>query len=106
VESVTETVQETVAMINAEASVPAKNVVPDTPEHAVTPEEEKSPNQVMTDNISDDNTVVLSQSDESLKTVSENVEKDVSAEKNKVTDENVIDVDNLNSGESPAETTM
>ncbi|MCI87031.1 hypothetical protein A2U01_0108312, partial [Trifolium medium] len=47
---------------------------------------------------------VLSQFDESLKTVSENVDKDVSYEKNKDADENVIDVDNLNSGESPAET--
>ncbi|MCI94336.1 hypothetical protein A2U01_0115634, partial [Trifolium medium] len=56
--------------------------------------------------VSNDNTVILSQSDESLKTVSENVEKDVSAEKNKVADENVIDVDNLDSGESPAEKTI
>ncbi|MCI23292.1 hypothetical protein A2U01_0044471, partial [Trifolium medium] len=61
--SVTETTQKIVVMTNAEASVPAKNVVPDTPEQAVTPEKEKSPDQVMTGNISDDNTVVLSQSD-------------------------------------------
>ncbi|MCI69980.1 hypothetical protein A2U01_0091243, partial [Trifolium medium] len=40
-ESVTETVQETVAMVNAEATVPAKNVVPDTPEQAVIPDKEK-----------------------------------------------------------------
>ncbi|MCI90520.1 hypothetical protein A2U01_0111812, partial [Trifolium medium] len=38
VESVPETVQETVAMVNAETSVPAKNVVPDTPEQAVIPD--------------------------------------------------------------------
>ncbi|MCI97457.1 hypothetical protein A2U01_0118758, partial [Trifolium medium] len=42
----------------------------------------------------------------SLKTVSENVEKDVSSDKNKDANEKVIDVDNLNSEESPAETTM
>ncbi|MCI50654.1 hypothetical protein A2U01_0071898, partial [Trifolium medium] len=78
---------------------------PDTPEQAVTPEKEKSPDQVMTSNISDDNTVVLSQSSDSLKTVSEHVENNVSAEKNKDADENVINVDNINSGESPAEKT-
>ncbi|MCI56488.1 hypothetical protein A2U01_0077739, partial [Trifolium medium] len=46
VESVTETAQETVVMTNAETSVPAKNVVPDTPKQVVTPEKEKSPDQV------------------------------------------------------------
>ncbi|MCI72694.1 hypothetical protein A2U01_0093958, partial [Trifolium medium] len=61
-------------MTNVEASVPAKNVVPDTPEQAATSKKEISPDQVMTGNISDDNTIVLSQSDESLKTVSEHVE--------------------------------
>ncbi|MCI93068.1 hypothetical protein A2U01_0114366, partial [Trifolium medium] len=40
--SVTETIQENDIMTNAEASVPAQNVVPDTPEQAVTPEKEKS----------------------------------------------------------------
>ncbi|MCI51364.1 hypothetical protein A2U01_0072608, partial [Trifolium medium] len=69
---VTEIAQETVAMTNAETSAAAKNVVPDTPEQVITPEKEKSPEQVMTGDVS---TAVLSQFDESLKTVSENVEK-------------------------------
>ncbi|MCI83842.1 hypothetical protein A2U01_0105118, partial [Trifolium medium] len=60
----------------------------------------------VTGDASDNDTVVLSQSDEVLKTVSENFEKDVSADKSKEADENVIDVDNLNSGESPAEKTI
>ncbi|MCI81514.1 hypothetical protein A2U01_0102788, partial [Trifolium medium] len=63
VESVTETTQEKDVITNAEAYVPTKDVVPDTPEQAITPEKEKSSGQVMTGNISDDNTVVLSQSD-------------------------------------------
>ncbi|MCI40867.1 hypothetical protein A2U01_0062100, partial [Trifolium medium] len=103
--SVSESVQETVVITNAEAYVPDKNVILDTPEQAVTPEKEKSPYQVMTGNIFDDNTVVLSQSDESLKIVSEHVENNMSAEKNKDEVENVIYVDNLNSRESPAEKT-
>ncbi|MCI69601.1 hypothetical protein A2U01_0090864, partial [Trifolium medium] len=60
----------------------------------------------MTGNISDDNAVVLTQSDESLKTVSEHVENNISVEKNKDEDDNVIDVDNLNSEGSPAEKTV
>ncbi|MCI91474.1 hypothetical protein A2U01_0112768, partial [Trifolium medium] len=53
---------------NAEASVPVENVVPDTPEQAVIPEKEKSPGPATTGNASDDNTVVNSQGDESMKT--------------------------------------
>ncbi|MCI88451.1 hypothetical protein A2U01_0109738, partial [Trifolium medium] len=68
-------------MTNAKASVPAQNVVPDTPEQAVTPEKEKSPNQGMTDNNPDDNPIVLSKSDESLKIATEHIEKTVSADK-------------------------
>ncbi|MCI56754.1 hypothetical protein A2U01_0078005, partial [Trifolium medium] len=79
--------------------------IPDSPENVTVTEKEKDTETPVTGDASDDDTIVLSQSDESLKTVSENVEKDVSAEKNKVTDKNVIDVDNLNSGESPAEKT-
>ncbi|MCI65062.1 hypothetical protein A2U01_0086320, partial [Trifolium medium] len=53
--SVTETVQETDVMTNAEASVPAQNVVPDTPEQAIIPDKEKSPDQGMVGNDTDDN---------------------------------------------------
>ncbi|MCI71332.1 hypothetical protein A2U01_0092595, partial [Trifolium medium] len=80
----------------------AKNVVPDTPEQAVIPDKEKSQEQGMIGNDTDDNTGVLSKSDENLKTASECIEKIVSAGKNIDADEDVIDVDNLNSGESPA----
>ncbi|MCI41979.1 hypothetical protein A2U01_0063213, partial [Trifolium medium] len=66
---------------------------------------EKATKTTVTGNVSDDNTVVLSQSDENLKTVSEDIESD-GGEKNKVADENVIDVDNLISEESPAEKTI
>ncbi|MCI37955.1 hypothetical protein A2U01_0059182 [Trifolium medium] len=51
----------------------------------------------MAGNASDDNTVVISQTDESMNTVSENLEDDVSAEKDKEADLNVIDVDNIDS---------
>ncbi|MCI73708.1 hypothetical protein A2U01_0094972, partial [Trifolium medium] len=77
------------------ASVPAQNVVPDTPEQAVTSEKEKSPDQRLTGNNCDYNTGVSSKSDESLKTVTEHIEKTVCADKQNVGDENVIDVDNL-----------
>ncbi|MCI57721.1 hypothetical protein A2U01_0078972, partial [Trifolium medium] len=48
-------------------------VVPDSPESVTVSEKEKSPEQVLTDNVFDDNTVVISQSAESLKTVSEHL---------------------------------
>ncbi|MCI85845.1 hypothetical protein A2U01_0107124, partial [Trifolium medium] len=72
----------------------AQNVVPDTPEQAVIPEKEKSPDQGMIGNDTADNTGVLSKSDENLKTASEHIEKTVSADKDNDADENVIDVDN------------
>ncbi|MCI59270.1 hypothetical protein A2U01_0080525, partial [Trifolium medium] len=78
------------------------SVVPNSPENVTIPEKEKSTEQVLTGNVSDDNTVVISQSAESFKTVSEHLEESMSVEKNKDAEENVIDVDNLNSGESPA----
>ncbi|MCI50254.1 hypothetical protein A2U01_0071498, partial [Trifolium medium] len=82
-------------MTNAEASVPAQNVFPDTHEQAVIPEKEKSRDQGMIGNDTDDNTGVISKSDENLKTASEHIEKTVSVDKNNDADENVIDVDNF-----------
>ncbi|MCI89777.1 hypothetical protein A2U01_0111066, partial [Trifolium medium] len=49
---------------------------------------------------------VLSKSDENLETASEHIEKTVSTDKNDDAGENVIDVDNLNSEESSADTIM
>jgi hypothetical protein len=70
-------------------------VVPNSAENVTIPGKEESPEQVLTDNVSGDNTAVISQSDESLKTVSEHSE---SAEKYNNANLNVIDMDNLNSG--------
>ncbi|MCI67319.1 hypothetical protein A2U01_0088577, partial [Trifolium medium] len=72
----------------------------------VIPDKEKSPDQGMVGNETEVNTCVLSKSNENLETASEHTEKTVSVDKNDDADENVIDVDNLNSEESPAETTM
>ncbi|MCI73700.1 hypothetical protein A2U01_0094964, partial [Trifolium medium] len=69
-------------------------VILESPEIVNIPEKEKSPETTKTDIISGDDTVVISQSDESLKTVSEHNE---SAEKDNNADLNVFDVDNLNS---------
>ncbi|MCI07202.1 hypothetical protein A2U01_0028267, partial [Trifolium medium] len=57
------------------ASKTVDAVVPETPEDVPIPENEKSPDRLVTDNEenwSDDHTVVNSQSDESMKTVSGN----------------------------------
>ncbi|MCI65017.1 hypothetical protein A2U01_0086275, partial [Trifolium medium] len=74
---VTETIQENVAIPNdvpnADASVPAENVISDTREQVVIPEKEKSPDQMMTGNASDEHTIVNSQGDESMKIVSANI---------------------------------
>ncbi|MCI46347.1 hypothetical protein A2U01_0067587, partial [Trifolium medium] len=80
--SVTEIIQATDVMTNAEASIPAQNVDPDTPEQAVIPGKEKSLDQGMIGNDTDDNAGVLSKSDENLETASEHIEKTVSADKN------------------------
>ncbi|PNY01044.1 hypothetical protein L195_g024331 [Trifolium pratense] len=69
-------------------------VVPESPD-----------NVIIRDNVFDDNAIVISQSDESIKTVSEHLEDQGSIEKDKDVDLNVIDVDNLNSRESPDEET-
>ncbi|PNX88648.1 hypothetical protein L195_g044758 [Trifolium pratense] len=66
---------------------------------------ESPDNVIIPDNVFDDNTVVISQSDESIKTVSEHLEDEGSAKKDEDADLNVIDVDNLNSRESLAEET-
>ncbi|MCH95826.1 hypothetical protein A2U01_0016808, partial [Trifolium medium] len=56
------------------------NVIPDSPENVTIPEKEKTTETTVTGDVSDDNTV-----------------------KDKDADVNVIDLDNLNTGESPAE---
>ncbi|MCI58127.1 hypothetical protein A2U01_0079380, partial [Trifolium medium] len=58
-------------------------------EHVITPDKEKSPDVVINDNVFVDNTVVNSQSEESMKTVSENL-NDAPTEKHKGADNNVI----------------
>ncbi|MCI70903.1 hypothetical protein A2U01_0092166, partial [Trifolium medium] len=69
VESLKGTVPETDVVPDLDTSVAQENVkdqtIPETPERVITPEKEKSPENVMAGNISDDNTVVNSQSDES-----------------------------------------
>ncbi|MCI82631.1 hypothetical protein A2U01_0103905, partial [Trifolium medium] len=57
-------------MVNAEASVPDQNVVPETPEQDVMPDKEKSPGQGVVGIETDVNTGVLSKSNENLETAS------------------------------------
>ncbi|MCH81159.1 envelope-like protein [Trifolium medium] len=106
-ESLKESIPGTDAVPDAMASVGQENlenaVIPESLENVTIPE--KSTETTMTNNVSDNNIAVISQSDESLKTVSEHLEDDESAGKDKDADLNVINVDNLNSGGSPAEKT-
>ncbi|MCI74077.1 hypothetical protein A2U01_0095341, partial [Trifolium medium] len=78
------------AMASAGQGTLENSVVPDSLENLTVPEKEKSPEQVLTGNVSDDNTVVISQSAESLKIVYEHLEESMSVEKNKDAEENVI----------------
>ncbi|MCI61880.1 hypothetical protein A2U01_0083137, partial [Trifolium medium] len=55
-----------------------------------TPEKEKTPEVLITGNNSGDNTIANSHSDESMKTVSENLDHEKSAEKDKEPDLNVV----------------
>ncbi|PNY13323.1 envelope-like protein [Trifolium pratense] len=106
-ESLKENVLETDVAPDATTSAVQGNlekiVIPESPDTANIPEKEKSPKTTKVDNVSGDNIVVISQSDESLKTVSEHSE---SAKKDKNADLNLIDVDNLNYGESQVEKTL
>ncbi|MCI06580.1 envelope-like protein, partial [Trifolium medium] len=103
VESLKGTVPETDVVPNVDTSVGQENlentVIPESPKLVTIPETEKSPDNLMTGNVSDDNTVINSQSYESMKTVSAHLDDDMSAEKDKDADLNVIDVDDLVSGE-------
>ncbi|MCI95346.1 hypothetical protein A2U01_0116644, partial [Trifolium medium] len=67
-------------------------VIPESPERVTIPETEKSPDKLLTDNEenwSEERTVANSQANESMNTISENLEDDVSTEKNKDADFNV-----------------
>ncbi|MCH88394.1 envelope-like protein, partial [Trifolium medium] len=71
---------------------PPENVVPETPKADVRSEKQKTPENVMHSNASDTNTVVNSQSEESMKTVSENFD-DAPTEKHTGGNNNVIDLE-------------
>uniref|UniRef100_A0A392NZF0 Uncharacterized protein n=1 Tax=Trifolium medium TaxID=97028 RepID=A0A392NZF0_9FABA len=71
------------AMPSAREEGLENTVIPDSPKIVTVTEKEKATETPMTGDVYDDNTVVLSHSDESLKTVSEDIEFD-GAEKNKV----------------------
>ncbi|MCI18538.1 hypothetical protein A2U01_0039692, partial [Trifolium medium] len=109
VESIKGTIPETGVVPNVDTSVAYEDVqeqtIPDTPDHVVTPVREESPENMVPGNASDDNTVVNSQSDESMKTVSAHNEDDMSSEKDKDADMNIVDVDDLTSGERSIEKT-
>ncbi|MCI03309.1 hypothetical protein A2U01_0024346, partial [Trifolium medium] len=101
-----ETVPETDVVADVDTSVVHENVqdqtIPETPEKEAVPEKEKSPDNLVAGNIFG-NTVVNSQSDESMKTVSANIEDSVSIDKNVETETNFVDVDDLTSGERSTE---
>ncbi|MCH86632.1 hypothetical protein A2U01_0007491, partial [Trifolium medium] len=110
VDSLKGTVPETDVVPDVDTSMAQENVkdqiIPETPEHMITAEIEKSPENVMTSNEeihSDEHTVVNSQSDESMKTMSANKEDDLSVDKNVNAD--VVDVDDLASEERSIEKT-
>ncbi|MCI53473.1 hypothetical protein A2U01_0074720, partial [Trifolium medium] len=69
------------------------------------PEKEKSPNQVMTGNASDDNTIVNSQGDESMKTISAHLGDSEHSETTMGAEAHIIDLDDLTSGERSIEIT-
>ncbi|MCH90078.1 envelope-like protein, partial [Trifolium medium] len=112
VESLKETVPETDVVPDVDTSLAQENMedktIPETPEHVTTSENVKSPDKLMTgnvENLSEEHTVVNSQSYESMKIVSSNNEDDLFADKNVNADMNVVDVDDLVSKERSIEKT-
>ncbi|WJX67888.1 hypothetical protein P8452_52315 [Trifolium repens] len=73
-------------------------VVPDSSENVTVPEKEKTPDQALTDNLSDNNTIVNSQGDKSMKTVSAHLGKSEPSDKNVGTEAPTVDLDDLTSG--------
>ncbi|MCH97836.1 envelope-like protein, partial [Trifolium medium] len=87
-----------------DAAVPTKANFDFVPENVNMSEKEKSPENMVNDNASDNNTVVNSHSKESMKTVSENFDNE-SVEKDKSGDVNVIDIYEVVSKDKSAEKT-
>ncbi|MCI15426.1 hypothetical protein A2U01_0036564, partial [Trifolium medium] len=80
-------------------------VVPKSPEIVVGSDKEKESDTTAIGNVSKKNVDVHSHSDEGLKTGSEKVNIEKSAEQNKDADVDTVDVDNLTSGENPIDKT-
>ncbi|PNX85904.1 hypothetical protein L195_g041978 [Trifolium pratense] len=98
-----ETIPEKDAAHDATTSVAQENldyiVIPESPDNVIVPDKENGSEATATDNVFVHDTYVIPRADDSGKTMFVPLNVDEFAEK----DSNVIDVDNLNSRESPAE---
>ncbi|MCI12710.1 hypothetical protein A2U01_0033817, partial [Trifolium medium] len=91
------------AMPSARQEVLENIFIPESPEIVTVPEKEKATETNVTDIVSDDNIVVNSQGDESMKILSANIGDSEPSNKTVGTEAHVIDVDNLTSGERSIE---